>query len=119
MQRLANLFCLDGDVEDDVNGEKDGTGDEVKQILEDGTTNDPKFKEDSITEDIDFSVLDRMTKFNPTKYGQDFIFAFPKFTCGDCSSGILLRQGILHLANPNRTVVGRGVHCVLCPACRA
>ena len=44
MQRLANLFCLDGDVEDDVNGEKDGTGNEVKQILEDGTTNDPSLK---------------------------------------------------------------------------
>jgi hypothetical protein len=89
MQRLANLFCLDGDVEDDADGEKDGTGDEDKQILEDSSTNDPKSKEDSITEDIDFSVLDRMKKFNPTKYGEDFTFAFPKFTCGDCSSGIL------------------------------
>ena len=34
-----------------------------------------------------------MKKFNPTKYGDEFNFAFPKFTCNDCSCGILLTIG--------------------------
>jgi hypothetical protein len=98
MQRLANQFFLDGDVEDVADGEKDGTnksedGDKDKQIPEDDRAKDRKPQDDSITEDIDFSILDRMKKFNPTKYGKDFNFAFPKFTCGDCSSGILLTIG--------------------------
>jgi hypothetical protein len=83
MQRLVNQFCLDGDVEDVADGEKDGTnksedGDKDKQIPEDNSAKDPKPQDDSITEDIDFSILDRMKKFNPTKS----ILPFPSSPAG-------------------------------------
>jgi hypothetical protein len=110
MQRLANQFCLEGDVEDDADGDKGvtKTGDtqdpdesiakdpgphEDKLRTEEESSNDREPQDDSITEDIDFSVLDKMKKFNPTKYGDEFNFAFPKFTCNDCSCGILLTIG--------------------------
>ena len=83
MQRLANQFFLDGDVEDVADGEKDGTnksedGDKDKQIPEDDRAKDRKPQDDSITEDIDFSILDRMKKFNPTKS----ILPFPSSPAG-------------------------------------
>lgn len=105
MQRLANQFCLEGDVEDDAETKTGDTQDpdesiakdpgphEDKLRTEEESSNDREPQDDSITEDIDFSVLDKMKKFNPTKYGDEFNFAFPKFTCNDCSCGILLTIG--------------------------
>ena len=67
MRRLANQFILDGDVQKKDDGEKKN---ETPKDEHDEDTKDP-------ADDIDFSVIDRMNKFGPTKYGDEFHFAFP------------------------------------------